>query len=151
METLIFVAGLQQGERFVIQKDAVRLGRERFNELTIDDEGAIRAHAEIRRRGGGLYLRDLGSTNGTFVNNRRVTECRLADGDRISIGTATMLVEVKKADERLSASLAHFQSQTKAPLAFQVVLDAEYVDADCFARPRGPLVVPARTFLSQLL
>jgi hypothetical protein len=40
---------------------------------------------------------------------------------------------------------------SKAPLAFQVVLDADYVDADCFARPGGPLVVPARTFLSQLL
>ena len=44
-------------------------------------------------------------------------------------------------------SLAHFQGQTKAPLAFQVVLDADYADADCFARPHGPLVVPARTFL----
>ena len=95
METLVFVAGLQQGERFVIRKDLVRLGRERFNELTVDDEGASRAHAEIRRKGGGLYLRDLGSTNGTYVNNRRVSECRLADGDRISIGTATMLLEVK--------------------------------------------------------
>lgn len=48
-------------------------------------------------------------------------------------------------------SLAHFQGQTRAPLAFQVVLDADYVDADCFARSGGPLVVPARTFLSQLL
>jgi PAS domain S-box-containing protein len=95
LETLVFVAGLQQGERFVIRKDLVRLGRERFNELTVDDEGASRAHAEIRRKGGGLYLRDLGSTNGTYVNNRRVSECRLADGDRISIGTATMLLEVK--------------------------------------------------------
>ena len=62
-----------------------------------------------------------------------------------------MLVEVKKADEQLSPSLAVFQGQTKAPLAFQVVMDAEYVDADCFAKPGGPLAVPARTFLSQLL
>ncbi|MCX5682459.1 MAG: AAA family ATPase [Planctomycetota bacterium] len=62
-----------------------------------------------------------------------------------------MLVEAKKADEKLGASLAYFQEQTKAPLAFQVVLDADYVDADCFARPGGPQVVPARTFLSQLL
>ncbi len=66
-------------------------------------------------------------------------------------GKPWMLVEVKKAQEQLSPALAHFQGQTKAPYAFQVVLDAEYVDADCFAKPRGPLVVPARTFLSQLL
>ena len=62
-----------------------------------------------------------------------------------------MLMEVKKADAKPSDSLACFQGQTKAPFAFQVVLDAPYVDADCFAKPKDPLVVPARTFLSQLL
>jgi hypothetical protein len=62
-----------------------------------------------------------------------------------------MLAEVKKADSQPSDSLAYFQGQTKAPFAFHVVLDASYVDADCFAKPRPPLVVPARTFLSQLL
>ena len=36
-------------------------------------------------------------------------------------------------------------------LGEQVVVDADYVDADCFAKPCGPVVVPARTFLSQLL
>ena len=66
-------------------------------------------------------------------------------------GKPWMLVEVKQADERLSASLAYYQGQTQAPLAFQVVLEADYVEADCFAKPRGPLVVPAKTFLSQLL
>jgi len=55
------------------------------------------------------------------------------------------------ADERLSPSLAHFQEQTGARHAFQVVLDAEYVAANCFAKAGKPLVVPARTFLSQLL
>jgi len=62
-----------------------------------------------------------------------------------------MLVEAKTSDERLGPSLAHFQEQTGAPHAFQVILEAEYVEADCFARRGKPLVVPARTFLSQLL
>lgn len=66
-------------------------------------------------------------------------------------GKPWILVEVKKADEHLSGSLSYFQEQTRAPFAFQVVLDADYVDADCFARQGRPLVVPARTFLSQLL
>jgi hypothetical protein len=51
----------------------------------------------------------------------------------------------------LRGSLGHFQKQLGAPHAFQVVIDADDVAADCFARPGGPLVVPARTFLSQLL
>ncbi len=60
------------------------------------------------------------------------------------------LVEVKTGDTRLSPSLAHFQKQVAAPHAFQVVTDLAYVDADCFVH-HDPVVVPARTFLSQLL
>jgi hypothetical protein len=61
------------------------------------------------------------------------------------------LVEVKLSDRVLSPGLGHFQRQTGARHAFQVVLDMPFVDADCFAQGAAPLVVPARTFLSQLL
>jgi hypothetical protein len=60
------------------------------------------------------------------------------------------LVEAKLGDTRLSPSLGHFQGQTKAPHAFQVVMNARFEPADCFAIHR-PVVVPAKTFLSQLL
>jgi hypothetical protein len=60
------------------------------------------------------------------------------------------LVEVKNADTRLTPSLEHFQRQTRAEHAFQVVVEADFVASDAFAR-RGPTVVPARTLLSQLL
>lgn len=65
-------------------------------------------------------------------------------------GKPWFLVEVKKADVNLSPALAHFQAQTGAEHAFQVVLDLPYEEANCFAH-RKPIVVPARTFLSQLL
>ncbi|MBI3268226.1 MAG: ATP-binding protein [Planctomycetes bacterium] len=61
------------------------------------------------------------------------------------------LVEVKLAEDRIGPALAHFQGQTGAPYAFQAVMEADYVAADCFALPRGPMRVPARTLLSQLL
>ena len=60
------------------------------------------------------------------------------------------LVEVKLADSILSPSLAYFQDQTKAPHAFQLVMNLPYEAADCF-KARMPLVVPGKTFLSQLL
>jgi hypothetical protein len=66
-------------------------------------------------------------------------------------GKPWLLAEVKHARESISQSLRHFQEQTKAPFAFQVVMESHYIDADCFAKPRAPLAVPARTFLSQLL
>jgi predicted AAA+ superfamily ATPase len=60
------------------------------------------------------------------------------------------LVEVKSGNDRLSPALAHYQDQIKAPHAFQVVLDRDFVAADCFSR-HEPTIVPARTLLSQLL
>ncbi len=66
-------------------------------------------------------------------------------------GQPWFLVEVKQHDESISPALRYFQQQLDAPFAFQVVLDSKYIGADCFARPGAPIVVPARTFLSQLL
>jgi hypothetical protein len=60
-----------------------------------------------------------------------------------------ILVEVKHADTKPSASLAYYAEQLKTPHALQVVIDLPYEPADCFS-VHGPVVVPARTFLSQL-
>lgn len=81
----------------------------------------------------------------------RDKEQREVDFVVVRDGKPWFLVEVKQQDESIGSTLKYYQGQTKAPFAFQVVIDADYVDADCFARPRGPMVVPARTFLSQLL
>lgn len=66
-------------------------------------------------------------------------------------GRPWFLAEVKHRETALGPALAHFQRQVGAPFAFQVVVEADFVDADCFASPGPPLVVPARTLLSQLL
>ena len=66
-------------------------------------------------------------------------------------GEPWLLAEAKHHDESMSRSLQHYQERLGAPFAFQVTVDAGYVDEDCFARPGRPLIVPARTFLSQLL
>lgn len=61
------------------------------------------------------------------------------------------LVEVKSAGaKRLSPQLEYFQRQTRAMHAFQVAFDLEFVDRDCF-EVKQPVIVPARTFLSQLV
>jgi predicted AAA+ superfamily ATPase len=66
-------------------------------------------------------------------------------------GKPWFIVEVKQPADSISPALRYYQDQVLAPFAFQIVIDADYVDADCFAKPGSPLVVPARTFLSQLL
>ena len=66
-------------------------------------------------------------------------------------GKPWFLAEVKYHEASMSPALKYYQDQLNAPFAFQLVIDADYVDANCFARPGGPVVVPARTLLSQLL
>jgi predicted AAA+ superfamily ATPase len=82
--------------------------------------------------------------------------CYLRDKDRREVDFLVVrddvpwfLVEVKASQERLSPGLAHFQAQTGAAHAFQLVLDADFVAADPFAR-NDPCAVPARTLLAQL-
>ena len=61
------------------------------------------------------------------------------------------LVEVKYSNNQsISQQLYHFQTQTQAPHAFQVVIDMEYKNIDCFSY-NNPIIIPAKTFLSQLI
>ena len=81
----------------------------------------------------------------------RDKEKREVDFVVVRDGAPWFLVEAKHEDATLSPALRYFQSQLGAPFAFQATVAADYVDADCFASPGHPLVVPARTLLSQLL
>lgn len=93
---------------------------------------------------------DLGL--GTFqLGYLRDKEQREVDFVVVRDSKPWFLVETKSNDDRLSPSLEYYQDQLNAPLAFQVVLEADFVKADCFAAGDRPMVVPARTFLSQLL
>jgi molybdopterin-guanine dinucleotide biosynthesis protein A len=60
------------------------------------------------------------------------------------------LVEVKTKAKGISSALHHFQNLTGAPHAFQVAFDLPFVNKNCFTE-KGPLLVPAQTFLSQLI
>jgi hypothetical protein len=69
------------------------IGRAPDNGLVIRDGRASRHHARIDGRRGTLVLTDLGSTNGSFVNDRRIESVALGAGDRVRIGTTAFVVE----------------------------------------------------------
>jgi hypothetical protein len=75
---------------------------------------------------------------------------RIADGQLLHVIKNWLTVPVVEYIDGPSPSLPHFQAQTKAAHAFQVVVNLGYQPADCF-RVHQPVVVPAWTFLSQLL
>jgi hypothetical protein len=74
------------GREVAIDRDRMVIGRLHGSEVEIEDPGASRRHAEIRKDGDRFLVVDLGSTNGTLVNDSPVAEHTLEDGDRITIG-----------------------------------------------------------------
>ncbi len=83
------------GERYPLMGAMTVLGRDDAADIILDDPGISRRHSEIRVTNDGPHLiasiRDLGSTNGTFVNSERITSQRLSDGDRITVGRSSVV------------------------------------------------------------
>lgn len=78
------------GREWSLDRDRSVIGRLSGSEIEVDDPGASRRHAEIRRQGDRYVVVDLGSTNGTLVNDSPVSEATLEDGDRITIGRTVL-------------------------------------------------------------
>lgn len=78
--------GDRAGDVVAIGDRALRVGRKPDNDLVLADEKTSGAHAEIVGEGDRFLLRDLGSTNGTFLDGKRVTELVLSPGDVVTFG-----------------------------------------------------------------
>lgn len=70
-----------------------RIGRSEESEIVLLDPSVSRAHAVVEVAGGDALVRDLGSTNGTFLNGRRIESERLREGDELRFGNTRMRVE----------------------------------------------------------
>jgi diguanylate cyclase (GGDEF)-like protein len=89
---LIVLSGPQLGEMYALETDReCVLGRDPGCDVRLRDTGVSRRHASIRFAPDGAHLRDLGSTNGVFVEGVRVSDCTLVDGQRLQMGMHTSL------------------------------------------------------------
>lgn len=84
----IYPTGEGMGSRFTLGESAVVIGRDEDCQIHIDDESVSRRHACVQHESDGHMVNDLNSTNGTFVNDVRVTSRKLKDGDYLHIGNA---------------------------------------------------------------
>ncbi len=78
--------GGRAGESFQITGDRMSIGRTPDAGVFLDDVTVSRNHALLVRRQDGIYIDDLGSLNGSYVNRHRIESHLLADGDEIQIG-----------------------------------------------------------------
>jgi hypothetical protein len=83
---VIRAGGGRAGEAFNITGERMTIGRSPEAEVFLDDVTVSRNHALLVRRRDGLYIDDLGSLNGTYVNRRRIESHRLQNGDELQVG-----------------------------------------------------------------
>lgn len=88
------VEGPEVGKRFPLGSGSVFIGRQSECDLALEDAKVSRRHATLACKDGEFFLDDLGSTNGTFVNGRRVGRTKLTPGDRITMGNTVLELRV---------------------------------------------------------
>jgi hypothetical protein len=87
---------LVDGKRIVVGPAGVTLGRSRQCDVVLNDPNVSRQHAEIRPRGGSWVVTDLGSTNGSSLNGRRINGPEVVKpGDEIELGTSVVTFELE--------------------------------------------------------
>lgn len=105
----------EKGRRYPVTSATWRIGRSRDNELTINDSSISRRHAEIQRDShGNFHILDRDSTNGVFVNNRKINRHKLAEGDIIEIGDLYLRFTQNPLDYQLGESTMALR--TRAPV-----------------------------------
>jgi two-component system cell cycle response regulator len=83
---LVVIYGAELGKKYNLNSTSLVIGRSSKCDLQIDQESISRNHSKIVNTGKSILVRDLGSTNGTYVNDEPIDEYILRDGDLIKIG-----------------------------------------------------------------
>jgi two-component system, NtrC family, sensor kinase len=160
--SLFVIRGNDQGTRFELEEPILRLGRDSSSGVRLHDTEVSRHHAELRRIDDEYIISDLGSSNGTYVNGRRVRQHLLASGDQVQVGTTLMLYTGPSGEpeEDLARGIAiatdtppgdksriiHSVTQQEGSRLFNV--EGEEPQSSWLARARSNLQVMYRTALA---
>lgn len=91
------VEGKDKGKTFeLVGKETFSIGRSAINDALLEDSSVSRKHAKINRKGKKYFIHDLASSNGTFVNDKRVDIAEIKDGDLLYIGDVTLIFKTVK-------------------------------------------------------
>ena len=108
MASLFVIRGNDQGKRFELDDPTLRLGRDSSSTIQLHDTEVSRQHAEIRRVDQDFTIADLRSSNGTFVNGKRIRQHPLSSGDQVQVGSTLMLYTASsdEPDEDLARTIS---------------------------------------------
>jgi signal transduction histidine kinase len=160
--SLFVIRGNDQGTRFELEEAILRLGRDKSSAIHLHDTEVSRHHAEFRRTHREYTVSDLNSSNGTFVNGKRVRQHLLASGDQVQAGATLMLYTgpSEESDDSIGSSvdiaaaaapddqsrIIHSVTQTEGSRIFDT--QADLPQNSWLARARSNLQVMYRTALA---
>lgn len=141
---------------FVIDKPLITVGRHPSNDICLPLPSISRFHSRIESHSGRFFLVDLKSSNGTYINGRRITECALNDGDIIILGNVELQFTFESLEESAQEAEATATTQVeiipaKMPQEFKIRsqmtvestplpgAEAELLDRDTLIRAHGRL------------
>jgi len=93
MATVTVGGGGRQPRTYELNKPSMTVGREAGCDIHIDNAAVSKKHCEFVSQSGAFLIRDLGSSNGTFVGTEKVTEHTLKDGEEVVIGSYSLKFE----------------------------------------------------------
>ncbi len=118
MYALKFISGKYQGGEFPLKLNRqILIGRSSDLDMVLVEDMVSRKHAKITCQDGKVYIEDLGSTNGTFVNGEKTRQARLKEGDRILIGTSILKLVAQGIGQNLDDSLVKKRLEEAAEAA----------------------------------
>lgn len=124
---LVLLENNQAVSNYVIDQETFTIGRKPENDLIIDDTAVSGRHARILIIGTDAFIEDLQSTNGTLINNYRITKQMLADGDSILVGR-----------HRLKFVAAKEDTPTQQPRAYAIGMEGDTAFEKPSPLPQSP-------------
>ncbi len=115
----VVLVRFKDGERrdFPLTGDSVVLGRRPECGLRIASSDVSRQHCQLTVKGKELTIKDLGSSNGTYVNGKRVAETKLTPGDRLAVGPAVFVIQIDGKPATIKPSDAVVERPAAKPAA----------------------------------
>jgi diguanylate cyclase (GGDEF)-like protein len=138
---LVVIYGAELGKRIPLGANAIECGRAMNTDIPLDDDAVSRRHARVAWTGSSYIVSDLGSTNGTYVNDVTVREKTLKDGDQIKIGRSIFKfiyggnIELSYHEEIYRLMTVDGLTQVQNKRSFEGALEREVSRSQRYQRP----------------
>ena len=144
---LVVLQGQRLGQRINLGDEPLIIGRAPEAEFQIIERSVSRAHCQITREPAGYRIKDLDSTNKTFLNDQPIIEAELKDGDHVAVGSCVLkFMDRSSVEARYHEEL--YQLATADPLTdlynrrqFLELIDREIARAANYKRPLSLLII----------